>query len=883
MPIEQPKLKPTKFGTIKPSSFISFIRTGRHSLTHTNDHQQNLLHHFLIDDTHWNPGDFKSLLAGDQLTPAEKDALRSLTTMPDDQGMTPIHYAGIYGDTHWLRDLSQYSSLIRADIHSKSPIDYLLNNDDPKLLLEFVEVVLDGNINKDLGKGITLAHCIARHPLGAKFFTALTKGGYNLDMSIRDDNGNTPLMAAAAAGRIENIDAILNVVIPGQVKLEVTAKRSKEALDRLDPRSRSRGPVIPLETELTNAIAVKKREILNVVNNSSQNAVHLLVSADPTVSAAYIKTLFEAMATRGEYISARDIAGDNVAHIAARAGNLQLLLDLATDPIKKRLLNTENDLRQTPLHLLLQHKQSSMLARDPAFMVELDTLLTRMPGLLGVNVDSSGNSLVHYAAANGYYDLIPRLLERDTGAVVVHWANKDGQTPVHLAALNGHNGMLKLLLNPALGIDINAQDKNGNTALSLAAQRGDMDAMRILAQNGANPYINSKGQTVFNVLEGADKTFKTEAYALLVLNAGFTGLNKKQQVEAEQILHNVAQTFVDKLHQLSLNPSRNYTIFLTKVSTITTEFLEKYRPLTEAQKNDFNGALTSQLKPIFDDLAKLHAAKNHVSNKAWWDLIGRTIDYVSNALVVAKYTVWGMGKPEEKLLNAAKKIVNTKLHTVSKQHEHPRTMLEEGPTLARTRGTLTARTASQDEPPHAALEEGRAVAQAALNGTRVIHHPPAGGEPPQGISHTQQTGRTAASSTALTDTLRRAPIPAESAAQAQHLASSARPEIPAHAVTSSTTSPDTHAAPPPASRRPHPLLDALGTGQKSQAVSLPPAGILTSAIRTAKAQHPAGATIPPGTHAVHPPARKPHRNLGIGPRSLGIGPTTPLPGGVRTK
>ncbi|XP_064602038.1 poly [ADP-ribose] polymerase tankyrase-like isoform X2 [Liolophura sinensis] len=81
-------------------------------------------------------------------------------------------------------------------------------------------------------------------------------------------------------------------------------------------------------------------------------------------------------------------------------------------------------------------------------------------------IDSSGNSVVHYAAAYGWYFCVKLLLENANAD-----PNKENDwkvTPVAIAFLKGHLGLVDYLLGRP-GVDINFKDDKGMTLVSIAA------------------------------------------------------------------------------------------------------------------------------------------------------------------------------------------------------------------------------------------------------------------------------------------------------------------------------------------------------------------------------------------------------------------------------
>eukprot|EP00741_Cyanophora_paradoxa_P007978 tig00000133_g7718.t1 len=62
-----------------------------------------------------------------------------------------------------------------------------------------------------------------------------------------------------------------------------------------------------------------------------------------------------------------------------------------------------------------------------------------------------------------------------------------GSQPHHVAAMNGHGAVVRLLLER--GAPVDAKDKSGLTALSFAARNGHVDVARLLLERGADPAL----------------------------------------------------------------------------------------------------------------------------------------------------------------------------------------------------------------------------------------------------------------------------------------------------------------------------------------------------------------------------------------------------------
>ncbi len=672
-----PKIVPTGFSNITFDQLLTQTETRSRAeeIYPVNERGQNLVHYFVSDPKRWNAGYFLTLLSSTDLPDKRKQQLIAMANSADENQMTPAHYAAIYGDIHWLNELSRHTSLLKPDSNLKSPINYILDHNHPELLSEFIEICLENNVNKDLGEGKTLAHCIATQPNAAKLFAMLSQSRHDCDIRAKDKHGMTPLMLAAASGKLENIEAVLEVAAE-QAKQDLRTQRYHQMLDLIASKktTRTKKP-ISNETLLSQEYIVAenaKRELLNMTNNHGQNVLHILVSANPHINATYLESMAKLMAVMGSNIATKDMLGDNIAHIAARAGNLDLLIELATDPTRKDLLTTVNVMNQTPLHLLLRNTRSTLENRQEAYLKKMVSLGRVIPTLASIQPDNQGNSMLHYAAGQNHHELLKLLLLH---TLVLTWHNINGQTPLHLAAREGHEQAIKLLLNHKIDIPINAKDKDGNTALHCAAAINDLSSIKLLVKAGADPYLaNNDSKTVFDLLDktaGKNRTPEEEkvrvaAYASLVLYKGVQDFSKNPQMkEANKALHIIAKQLTKKLHEILVaTVEPNLHQFSNQIQTATKEVLQFYRPLSDQENRKFSKALNKTLAPVMEDMLELHRAKNYESKRYTWNLVNRLVDFISNALIVAKYMVLGLGRSEERLFKYAQTAIQEELKQI---------------------------------------------------------------------------------------------------------------------------------------------------------------------------------------------------------------------------
>ncbi len=124
-------------------------------------------------------------------------------------------------------------------------------------------------------------------------------------------------------------------------------------------------------------------------------------------------------------------------------------------------------LLSTPTQAQPQSPQTkSLIAQLRKLLASYAILPPMIPPQININhPDSHGMTALHWAAAQGYNDIIKLLL--DFGANI-NPQNAQGNTPLHLAARNGNLSTVRLLL--ARGANVTMVNRQGQTPLALARQ-----------------------------------------------------------------------------------------------------------------------------------------------------------------------------------------------------------------------------------------------------------------------------------------------------------------------------------------------------------------------------------------------------------------------------
>ena len=127
--------------------------------------------------------------------------------------------------------------------------------------------------------------------------------------------------------------------------------------------------------------------------------------------------------------------------------------------------------------------EESLPALHIASRLGYETMVKILLNLCKVNLrDENGFTPLHHAAEKGHIKVVRLLL--DTKGSEINTQSKSQSTPLWLATRNGHEAVVKLLVNK--GANLEAKDSDGWTPLFGAAENGHEAVVKLLANKGAN-------------------------------------------------------------------------------------------------------------------------------------------------------------------------------------------------------------------------------------------------------------------------------------------------------------------------------------------------------------------------------------------------------------
>ncbi|XP_069813573.1 transient receptor potential cation channel subfamily A member 1 isoform X1 [Dendropsophus ebraccatus] len=284
--------------------------------------------------------------------------------------------------------------------------------------------------------------------------------GENNILDLPDGNNETPLHKSCLFDHVELADYLLSM---------------GANIDSVDNESRT--PLLMATScsswKIVNLLLEKGADV-KLTDNYGRNFLHLTV-----LQPGGLKNISEEFLQREDVknlVSDEDADGCTPLHYACRHG----------------VPNSVNNLLGLNVSLYSKTKNKRSALHFAAFYGRYNTcerLLRFVPDATLLNdADEKGMTPLHLAAENGHDRIVFLLLKK--GALLL--SDYRGWTGLHYAAFGGYTRTIKVLLDTSISL-IDKVDKEKNTALHLAAREGHAKAVGLLLESGGSITLNAIG------------------------------------------------------------------------------------------------------------------------------------------------------------------------------------------------------------------------------------------------------------------------------------------------------------------------------------------------------------------------------------------------------
>ena len=363
----------------------------------------------------------------------------------DHDGNTPLHLAVMNGHIDMVQHLfSKY-------------IDCFITNAEKVSTLSCAARInygCDGNI-----KGQTLLHCACQN--GHVKLVDILVEDYNFDLTARDVDGNTPLHVAVLNCQVETVKHLVT-----QHKVDVHCTNNHCA---------------------TPLMVAALHGYIDVIEN--------LVTGFHCVP------------------EVKDVFGKTLLHYACEGGHTKLVDNLISK-YKLDIFGKDND-GNTPLHIAALHGQAKTVkylinrhkvVKSSKNNIESTPLwLAARNGHLEVvkilyYSECNERNLLHFACRGDHTKLLDEIVsEHQIDLTQPEINDDDGNTPLHLAAMEGHIKTVKHLIIK-YKVEVDLTNKDNSSSLCTAVSNGKEHVMKVLIEEfGCNPAVKAyRGRTLLH-------------------------------------------------------------------------------------------------------------------------------------------------------------------------------------------------------------------------------------------------------------------------------------------------------------------------------------------------------------------------------------------------
>lgn len=308
----------------------------------------------------------------------------------------------------------------------------------------------------------------------------------NKVINMQDINLMTPLHKACMFDYIEIVDFLI---------------KNGASLETLDEDKRT--PLLLAASRnclKTVFFLLNKANVISQKDSKLRNIIHLMMNQDNLALTEQMSLIHPLSKP----------SSDNVLITMPKSFN-QIVLEILKNPNCIQMLNEQDLYGCTVMHYACQHSHKSIIPTLIKYGAQLNTpnrekqcplhfaakygCLNSCVDLLAsddckkfINQrDDSGRTALHLAALNGHAKVVKLLMKK--GALI--YRSYIGDTPFHLAAVNNHIECMNVILNVNFRL-IDLRNGDGDTALQIAARKGHAKAVDFLLTNNAKFDKNDK-------------------------------------------------------------------------------------------------------------------------------------------------------------------------------------------------------------------------------------------------------------------------------------------------------------------------------------------------------------------------------------------------------
>ena len=400
-------------------------------------------------------------------------------------GRNCLHIAALNGDLNLCKMLidKHKVDLHMTDNKGCTAVHYSLPSSNYELVAYFVEMGADIHLKTDVGRNCL--HIAALN--GDLNLCKMLIDKHKVDLHITDNKGATAVHCSAESGNYELVAYFVEMgadihlkTDDGRTGLHIAARKG--------------------HLNLCKMLIDKHKVDLHMTDNKGCTAVHYSLPSGNYELVAYFVGM-------GADIHLKTDIGRNCLHIAALQGHLNLC-KMLIDKHKFDLHMTDNE-GATAVHCSAESGNYELVAyfagmgADIRLKTNYGTNCLHIAALKGdlnickmlinkhkVDLDMTANhgfTAVHCSAQNGNYELVAYFVGMGAD---IHLKTDDGRNCLHIAALQGHLNLCKMLIDK-YKVDLHMTDNEGCTAVHCSAQSGNYELVAYFVEMGADIHLKT--------------------------------------------------------------------------------------------------------------------------------------------------------------------------------------------------------------------------------------------------------------------------------------------------------------------------------------------------------------------------------------------------------